>query len=148
NLKDPKRGHLPYYSAPEEIGSFLGIPVIEDGHLRGVLCADREGSRPFSEGDELLLEGAAAQMLRALQSERVFAAVERAKYEHERFFAALAQLNRALGIEQVCRRTFEAARELCEYDFAAITVVDPQTKKHVVLSAVGDVPRGLEGASV
>ncbi len=148
NLKDPKRSHLPYYSGPEEIGSFLGVPVVEDGHLRGVLCADRFGGRPFTEKDEALLVGAAAQLLRALQSERVFAAVERSKYEHERFFAALAQLNRALGIEQVCRMTFEASRELCEYDFAAISVLDPTTRKHSVLAAVGDVPRGLQGATV
>ncbi|HEY7955593.1 MAG TPA: sensor domain-containing diguanylate cyclase [Polyangia bacterium] len=151
NLKDPKRGHLPYYSAPPklgEIGSFLGVPVMEDGHLRGVLCADRAGEHPFTEQDEGLLVGAAAQMLRALQSERVFAAVERAKYEHERFFAALAQLNRALGTDQVCQTTFEATREICEYDFAAVTLFDPQTKKHTVVSATGEVPRGLPGANV
>jgi diguanylate cyclase (GGDEF)-like protein len=151
NLKDPKRSHLPYYSGPivdGDIASFLGVPVMEDGHLRGVLCADRFGGRPFDERDELLLQGAAAQMLRALQSERVFAAVERAKYEHERFFAALAQLNRALGVDAVCATTFEACKEICDYDFAAITLIDPGTRKHTVLSAVGEVPKGLPGMSV
>jgi diguanylate cyclase (GGDEF)-like protein len=151
NLKDPKRSHLPYYSAPPadiEIGSFLGTPVMEDGHLRGVLCADRPAGRPFTAQDEQLLQGAAAQMLRALQSERVFAAVERSKYEHERFFAALAKLNRALGVEAVCNTTFEATKEICDYDFAAITLFDAQSHKHVVLSAVGDVPKGLPGMSV
>jgi len=151
NLKDPKRSHLPYYSAPPadvEIGSFVGVPVAEDGHLRGVLCADRPSGRPFSVKDEQLLQGAAAQMLRSLQSERVFAAVERAKYEHERFFAALAQLNRALGIEAVCKTTFEATKEICDYDFAAITLFEPGSNKHIVLSAVGDVPKGLPGMNV
>src|SRR5581483_4652612 len=147
NLKDPKRSHLPYYSAPEDIGSFLGVPVVEDGHLRGVLCADRFGVRPFSEQDEALLLGAAAQMLRALQSERVFAAVERSKYEHERFFAALAQLNRALGVEQVCATTFEATREIGDFDFAAITLFDKATRRHTVVSSVGDAPKGLSGLS-
>ncbi len=151
NLKDPKRSHLPYYASPPEDGeieSFLGVPVLEDGHMRGVLCADRLGGRPFTAQDESLLQGAAAQMLRALQSERVFAAVERSKYEHERFFAALAQLNRALGIDAVCRTTFEATKEICDYDFAAITLIDPATKKHTVLSAVGEVPKGLPGMPV
>jgi diguanylate cyclase (GGDEF)-like protein len=148
NLKDPKRSHLPYYSSPEEIGSFLGVPVMEDGHLRGVLCADRPCGRPFTEKDEQLLQGAAAQMLRSLQSERVFAAVERAKYEHERFFAALAQLNRALGIEAVCKTTFEATKEICDYDFAALTLFEPGSNKHTVLSAVGEVPKGLPGMNV
>jgi diguanylate cyclase (GGDEF)-like protein len=151
NLKDPKRGHLPYYSGPlpeGEVGSFLGVPVLEDGHLRGVLCADRNPGRPFTEHDEALLLGAAEQMVRALQSERVFAQVERAKYEHERFFAALARLNRALGIEQVCQTTFEAAREICDFDFAAVTVIDPHSGQHTVLDAVGEVPKGLVASPV
>jgi diguanylate cyclase (GGDEF)-like protein len=129
------------------VGSFLGVPVLEEGHLRGVLCADRFGARPFTEQDEALLQGAAAQMLRALQSERVFAAVERSKYEHERFFAALAQLNRALTAEQVCATTFEAAREIGEFDFAAITLFDKTTRRHTVLSSIGEAPKGLAGLS-
>jgi diguanylate cyclase (GGDEF)-like protein len=148
NLRDPKRGHLAYYAGPEEIGAFVGVPVTEDGHLRGVLCADRASDRPFSSSDEALLVGAADQIMRALQSERVFAAVERAKYEHERFFGALAQLNRALGVESVCQKTFEATREICDYDFAALSVIDPATQKHIVLAATGDVPRGLQGTAV
>jgi len=152
NLRDPKRSHLPYYSGPEEVASFMAVPVIEDGHLRGVLCADRLVTsltpRPFSVSDESLLEGAAQQMVRALQSERVFGAVERAKYEHERFFGALAQLNRALGIEAVTATTFAATREICDYDFAALSIIDPATGKHSVIDAVGDVPRGLTGLAV
>ncbi|MDB4964514.1 MAG: diguanylate cyclase [Myxococcales bacterium] len=146
NLRDPKRGHLPYYAAPVEV-SFLGVPVIEDGHLRGVLCADRGGDRPFSEKEEKLLQGAAEQMLRAIQSERVFAQVERAKYEHERFFAALARLNRALTAEDVYATTFEATREICEFDLAAITLFDKASKRHTVVSTVGDAPKGLSGLS-
>jgi diguanylate cyclase (GGDEF)-like protein len=86
-------------------------------------------------------------MLRAIQSERVFAAVERAKYEHERFFGALARLNRALGVNAVCATTFEAAREICEFDFAAITLFDAATKRHTVVAADGDTPRGIDGLS-
>jgi diguanylate cyclase (GGDEF)-like protein len=120
---------------------------MEDGHLRGVLCADRSGARPFTERDEELLQGASEQMLRAIQSERVFAAVERAKYEHERFFAALARLNRALTAEDVYTTTFEATREISDFDFAAITLFDRVTKRHTVVSAVGEAPKGLAGLS-
>ena len=149
NLRDPKRGHLPYYAAPVEV-SFLGVPVMEDGHLRGVLCADRGPSaapRPFNEREEELVQAAAEQMLRAIQSERVFAAVERAKYEHERFFAALARLNRALTAEDVYATTFEATREICDFDLAAITLFDKSARRHTVVSAVGEAPKGLAGLS-
>jgi diguanylate cyclase (GGDEF)-like protein len=153
NLRDPKRGHLPYYTGdagPEPtlaINAFVGVPVIEDGHLRGVLCADRLSGQPFGENDEALLVGAAEQLLRAIQSERVFAAVERSKYEHERFFAALSQLNRALTAPDVCRTTFEAAREFCEFDFAAVTLLDRPRRRHTVTATFGEVPRGLDGLS-
>src|SRR6185503_4333992 len=144
NLKDPKRGHLPYYAAPVEV-SFLGVPVMEDGHLRGVLCVDRGGDRPFNDREELIVQNAAEQMLRGIQSERVFAAVERAKYEHERFFAALARLNKALTAEDVYSTTFEATREICDFDLAAITLFDKSSKRHTVVSAVGEAPKGLAG---
>jgi len=146
NLKDPKRGHLPYYAAPVEV-SFLGVPVMEDGHLRGVLCVDRGGDRPFNDREELIVQNAAEQMLRGIQSERVFAAVERAKYEHERFFAALARLNKALTAEDVYSTTFEATREICDFDLAAITLFDKSSKRHTVVSAVGEAPKGLAGLS-
>jgi two-component system cell cycle response regulator len=151
NLKEPKRSHLPYYSGPEYVSAFVGVPVMEEGHLRGVLCADRRGigdlPRPFSQQDEGILLGATEQLLRAIQSERVFATVERSKYEHERFFAALAQLNKALTAPEVCQTTFSAAREFCDFDFGAITLFDRATRRHTVLSAFGQVPSGLDGLS-
>jgi diguanylate cyclase (GGDEF)-like protein len=120
---------------------------MEDGHLRGVLCADRHDGPPFSERDEMLLIGASEQLLRAIRSERVFAAVERSKYEHERFFAALSQLNRALTAPEVCQTTFESAREFCEFDFAAVTLFDRAARRHTVLATFGQVPPGLDGLS-
>src|SRR5262249_21064445 len=104
--------------------------VAEDGHLRGVLCADR--TRPFAERDEKLLVGAAQQILRAIQSERVFVAVERGKYEHERFYHASAQLGRALTLEQVMDTAIAAAREICDFEMASIALFDREKRRHRV----------------
>ncbi len=130
NLPQPKRGHVPYYQGGEPVGAFLGVPVSEDGHLRGVLCADRAG--PFAERDEKLLVGAAQQILRAIQSERVFVAVERGKYEHERFYHASAQLGRALTLEQVMDTAIAAAREICDFEMASIALFDREKRRHRV----------------
>jgi two-component system cell cycle response regulator len=130
NLPQPKRGHVPYYAGPEEVGAFLGVPVLEGNHLRGVLCADRRSKRPFSEADEGLLIGASKQILRALQNERVFVAVERSKYEHERFYHASSMLGRALTLDQVMDTAFEAAREIVEFDFSSISLFDKDRKRH------------------
>ncbi len=132
NLPAPKRGHVAYYDGPEEVGAFLGVPVLEGSHLRGVLCADRRQAGPFSARDEALLVGAAEQILRAIQSERIFTAVERSKYEHERFYHASAMLGRALTLEQVMDTAIEAAREICPFEMASIALFDKERKKHRV----------------
>src|SRR5262249_15352792 len=79
-----KPGQLPYYDGGRAGVSLVAVPLVEAGHLRGILAADRDA--PFSEADRDLLADACAQILRVVQSEQVFRAVERAKYEHERFY--------------------------------------------------------------
>ena len=132
NLSRPRRGQVPYYESAPELGAFVGVPVLEDGHLRGVLCADRTDDTPFSASDEALLTEAATQILRGIQNERVFAAVERAKYEHERFFHASTRLGRALTPEQVMDSAIEAARDIVEFDVASISLFDREKRRHKV----------------
>jgi len=136
---------IPYYSGPEQVGAFIGVPVIEDGHLRGVLCADRRDDRPFSEAEEQLMVQASRQVLRAIQSERVFAAVERSKYEHERFYQASSMLNSALTLGQVYDTAFAAAREIAVFDFGAITLVDRERNRHIVCRVEGEQAERFEG---
>ena len=136
---------IPYYAGPEQVGAFLGVPVIEDGHLRGVLCADRREDRVFSEAEEQLMVQASRQVLRAIQSERVFSAVERSKYEHERFYRASSLLNSALTLGQVYDTAFVAAREIAEFDFGAITLVDREEKRHVICRVKGEGSERFEG---
>jgi len=72
-----KPGQLPYYEGGRGGVALVAVPLIEHGHLRGILAADREA--PFTEADRDLLADASAQVLRVVQSEQVFRAVERAK---------------------------------------------------------------------
>ncbi|PID38497.1 MAG: diguanylate cyclase [Proteobacteria bacterium] len=137
---------IAYYAGPEEVGAFLGVPVVEDGHLRGVLCADRRQDRPFSRAEEELMVEASRQVLRAIQSERVFVAVERSKYEHERFYRASTMLNGALTLTQVYDTAFAAAQQITAFDFAAITLYDRQARKHDIERVWGEEDSGLEGA--
>ncbi len=126
-----KAGQLPYYEGGAHAGSaFVGVPVLEGIHLRGVLCADR--AAPFDEHDRDLLTEACAQILRTVQAEQVFRAVERAKYEHERFYVAAAMLGRALTPEQVMDGAFDAAGMIVEYDAAVIALYDKDKARHRV----------------
>jgi two-component system, cell cycle response regulator len=72
--------------------------------------------------------------VRVIQSEQVFLAVERAKYEHERFYHASAMLCSALTLEQVMETAFDAAAQIVEYAAAAITIYDREHKRHRVFA--------------
>jgi diguanylate cyclase (GGDEF)-like protein len=125
-----KGGQLPYYDGKHAGVALVAVPILESGHLRGVLAADRDA--PFSEADRDVLADAGQQMLRAVQTEQVFRAVERAKYEHERFYQATAMLGRALGPEQVMATAFDAAAAITDYDAAVIALYDKDKARHKI----------------
>ena len=126
-----KTGQLPYYEGRSGAGAaFVGVPVLEGPHLRGVLCADRD--RPFDESERDLLIDACGQIVRTVQSEQVFRAVERAKYEYERFYQAAALLGRALTPEQVMETAFDAAAAIADFDVALVALYDKDAGKHRV----------------
>jgi len=134
-----KPGQLTYYEGGRAGVALVAVPIIEHGHLRGILAADRDN--PFTETDRDLLAEASHQVLRVVQSEQVFRAVERAKYEHERFYQATALLGRALTPEQVMETAFDAAAEICDYDVGAIALYEKDRGKHRV-AAVRVRPSG------
>jgi two-component system cell cycle response regulator len=123
-----KPGQIPYYETGRAGQAVVAVPVMDGPHLRGVVCADR--GAPFDEKDRDLLGDAGHQLLRAVQAEQVFRAVERAKYEHERFYQATARLARALSPEQVMETAFDAASAIADYDAAVIALYDRDKGKH------------------
>jgi len=138
-----KPGQLTYYDSGRAGVAVVAVPIIEpawsgssvagpagSGHLRGILAADRDA--PFTEDDRDLLADASHQVLRVVQAEQVFRAVERAKYEHERFYQATAMLGRALTPEQVMETAFDACAAIVEYDAATIAMYDKDSARHRV----------------
>lgn len=131
-LARTKPRQIPYYDRGNFVGAFAGVPVMDGPHLRGILCADRDD--PFADHEVAVLTRATEQVLRFIQSEQVFLAVERSKYEHERFYHASAMLCRALTLEEVMETAFDAAEQIVEFDAAAITIYEPERKRHRVYS--------------
>jgi two-component system cell cycle response regulator len=146
-LEAPRPSLLPYYQGPAEVAAFAGVPVAEGHSVRGLLIADRHSGEAFHAGEIELLGAAAGQVMRIVQSERVFQAVERSKHEHERFYKASAALNRALTLAEVYDAAIEGARGVCEFDFAAIATFDGRDGSHTVCRAVGEGTEGLDGTS-
>jgi two-component system, cell cycle response regulator len=137
-----KPGQLPYYDSGRAGVALVAVPIMEGAHLRGILAADRDHA--FSEADRDLLADAGGQVLRVVQAEQVFRAVERAKYEHERFYQATAMLGRALTPEQVMDTAFDACAQIVEYDAGAIALYDKDRAKHRIAA----IRIGRDGAGI
>ena len=144
-LEAPRLSLLPYYRGPATVGAFVGVPVVEGRAPRGILVGDRAGEHKFDDAAVALMASAAEQVVRVVQSERVFQAVERSKHEHERFYRASTALNRALTLDEIYNAAIEGARGVCDFDFAAIAAFDVRDGSHVISLAVGEGGDALAG---
>jgi diguanylate cyclase (GGDEF)-like protein len=86
-------------------------------------------------------------VVRVVQSERVFQAVERSKHEHERFYRASAELNRALTLAEVYDAAIAGARGVCEFDFAAVATWDARRASHTLRRVVGEGAEKIDGTT-
>ena len=135
---------VPYYSGPCPVRALAAIPVLEGQALRGILAIDRIGDVPFSPHEEEVAAQAARFCLRAIQNERVFLQLERAKVEEGKLYRAARALGAALSEKDVVDAGVKAAREIASFDLAAVTVFDEATRMHEVVAATsegGDVDR-------
>lgn len=123
---------LSYYRQSPDVRHFMGVPVIEQGHLRGVLCVDRADGEPFDSAAVHVAEETADYILRAIENERLFTSIEKTKFELGRFFEASRRLNGVLTPEEVHTVALESIGGIVDYDFAAITHVDGDTGQHLV----------------
>lgn len=142
-VRDPKPLRLaalggrrvpPYYETSDGVTDLAALPLRDGDALRGILCADRTDDRPFEDDEIEVLCRAAEHMLRIVEQERVFAAVERGKYEQEQFYRASERLNEALTLQDVYAKTFEALSAIAPFDLAAITGCDADGSSHRVLA--------------
>ncbi len=127
NLHGLRAGYrVPYYPQPlgdDSVTSIVAAPILEDNAVRGVLCVDRTGDRPFSAHEEELVVSAARFVLRAIENERVFGRLERSKAEQDQLYAAAQRLSGALTETEVLEAGVESARAIASFDLAAITMV-------------------------
>ena len=148
---------VPYY--PTALGdgsptSIVAAPILEGGAVRGVLCVDRlphppthendaPTDRPFSAHEEELVAAAARYVLRAIENERVFGRLERAKAEQDQLYAAAQRLSGALTETEVLEAGVASARAIAAFDLAAITIVHeahgegPAARTHEVRAVAG-----------
>jgi diguanylate cyclase (GGDEF)-like protein len=137
---------LPYYNGACHVRTVSGVPVMEHDQPRGVLIVDRKDDRPFSAVDEETLLFAARYIARAIQNERIFVQLERAKVEQGKLYRAAEALGAALTEADVLEAGVKSAREVALFDFAAVTLFEPATKMHEIRAVSGEGFDALLGA--
>ncbi len=125
---------IPYYRTTGEVKAFVGIPVLEGGHLRGVLCVDRVEDRAFTDQEIEVANETIQYILRAIENERAFSTIEKSKNELSRFFEASRRLNNALTPTDVYSVALECAQEIVPFDFAAITLFNEEDDSHEIVA--------------
>jgi len=147
NLQQIRPGYpgICYYRGPTTVRSFIAVPVLERGHLRAVLCADRLTDRAFSPAEEELLRDSTSHVLRAFENERVFMQLERSKREQEILFRVSQDLSTALTQDAVMEVGLKAAKEIAPHDFVAITEYQAEGRRHMVRRASGERALDFQG---
>ena len=129
---------LPYYVGPCPVRAVLALPVFEHGAVRGLLVVDRLEDRAFSPREQELIEEASRYAVRAIQNERVFVQLERAKVEQGKLYRAAEALGAATTEGDVIEAGVKSAREITSVDFAAVTLYDDATRMHEIRAVSGD----------
>jgi len=129
---------VPYYAGACPVRALAAIPVIDDGIVRGVLALDRVENRAFTPHEHELVAQAARYCLRAIQNERVFVQLERAKVEQGKLYRAAQALGAALSEKDVVEAGVRAAREIASFELAAVTIWDEGAKMHEVCAALSE----------
>ncbi|AUX48083.1 GAF/diguanylate cyclase [Sorangium cellulosum] len=136
---------LPYYVGPSPARAACALPVFEHGQLRGVLVVDRVEDRPFSPRELELIDEACRYAVRAIQNERVFVQLERAKVEQGKLYRAAEALGAATTEAGVVEAGVTSAREITSVDFAAVTLFDEAQKVHEIRAVSGEGVSELTG---
>jgi diguanylate cyclase (GGDEF)-like protein len=113
--------------------ALLVVPLVDrrGGHVRGVVLADRLEDVPFEDGDERLLVTLSAEVLRAIEAERLMIDVKRARDEKERFYDSLERLNRTTKPGEVFEAVLEVAGGVVPVDFGAVVVLEEKNERSV-----------------
>ena len=136
---------VPYYDGPCPVRVLLAMPILEglegaqEKNLRGILVLDRTDNTEFTPHEEELAAQAARYCLRAIQNERIFVQLERAKVEQGKLYDAAKALGAALSEKDVLEAGVRSAQKIAAFDLAAVTLYDEETKTHEVVAATGEI---------
>ena len=144
----PDYAGLSYYDTPlSSIRGFIGVPLIENGKVQGVLCGDRRDDRPLSPEDEETLQQGVFQIERIRRHHALFERMESTKRQQAILYRASKALGAALSEEAAIDAGLRAAQEIAAFDFAALTRFDSDQRQHSVHAVCGEGAERFRGLS-
>jgi class 3 adenylate cyclase len=116
----------PDYTFPLPAGTRagLGVPIVVDGELIGVIVIVRDVRRPFADEDIGLVRAFADQAAIAVANARLIDAVERQLEQQRAIGDVLGVVARSDGLEPVFSAVVEAAARLCEAEYGQLHIAD------------------------
>lgn len=115
-----------YYLDATRPAALLAVPLIErrGGNVRGVLLVDRLAGDAFTDDEEALLRTLGAEVLRAVDAERLMRDVRETRVQADRFYQAIQRLNRAKKLAEVLEELIGVAQQMVPADLAAVVLID------------------------
>jgi class 3 adenylate cyclase len=112
------------YDGPRFYRSMLGVPILFESDLIGVLGFTRTDPEPYSDEQIELVKTFADQAAIAIANARLIDAVERQLEQQRAIVHVLRAVARGEGLEAVFRALVEAAARLCDAEFGEVHLVD------------------------
>ncbi|OGW61119.1 MAG: hypothetical protein A2V83_10470 [Nitrospirae bacterium RBG_16_64_22] len=141
---------LGYYGSAEPVESFLAVPLVDQGYMRGVLAADSTERGAFSKADEHLLARFAVQIvyiLRKTTEQQQIIQIARSS----RVLSEIAEaIGRSLDVDQVLNELLGKVGGLIPYDSAWVVLIDPASSERGMVRAAAGMadPERVVGQAV
>ena len=131
-------GRLPVFNEEAAHGAVLGVPMIWQGQVIGVLeVLSRKEDRIFTVADEELLMPFANHAAIAVENARLLEAERAARREAETLCAANLAFTQTLHLTTVLETLLEHLARLVPYDSATALLIDAETGRVSVYAARG-----------
>lgn len=95
-----------------KVASFIGVPVIDESFVCGVLSADTSRYSAFNDGDIVTLQLFAKQLIRILQQERISAQIERSYKGLDMLHKESAKFTTSLKLEVLAKTLVDSCSEI------------------------------------
>lgn len=140
---DPSRDRLDYYNEHTRIRSLLAMPLLDNESLEGIICIDALKEAAFTEKEEHLLDLFAKEIGYHLKNMRDKKLIHTRTHELTSILEISKALNTRLDLMHRLETMADKAKEILEYDYCFIVLVD-EKETHGTIK----VARGYDGTGL